>query len=728
MGIALLEEHVDLAAAVAGVAARWAPVARTRAALAELGAGARPEGWAQLRDQGLLSLHLPEAAGGDGAGLVELAVVLEAAGRALVPGPLLPTLLAGALVARHGTAAHAAVLEALAGGATGCLALRPAGLRAREAGGGWVVSGESEPVLGALAADVVVLAAQTPGGAVWLVLDAERAGQLVRRPAEGVDVTRDVGRLEAADLHVPADAVLDVDADRVRTLAELLFSAEAAGLTRWCQETGLAYVGVREQFGRPVGSFQAIKHKCARLFTRTELMAAAVWDAAAAADEGPEQFAVAAAAAAETCLPDAVDVALDTVTLLGGIGYTWEHDVHLYWRRAMSLAALLGPRATGALRLGELALATPRAATVELDDEPAGLRERVAADLARAAALPEPERRRALADAGLVAPQYPPPHGLGIDAVGQVVVAQEFQRAGLEQPSTVIGEWALPTVLAHGTDEQRERWVGPTLRGELVWCQLFSEPGAGSDLASLATRAVPVEGGWRLDGQKVWTSKAAQADVGICLARTDPEAPRHKGLSYFVVDMRAPGVDVRPLREANGEYLFNEVFLDGVLVPPDALIGAPGEGWRLARTTLGNERVSIATGRSGGGGVGDLTAHAAAALAGGADRDSVLRDLAALTARSAALEALGRRSLLRRLAGQQPGGEASVLKVGSAEHHATVTRTVLGWHGAGAAVLGTDGGSAAMAHLSTPKLLLGGGTVEIQLNVIAEHVLGLPRG
>ncbi|WP_029432425.1 acyl-CoA dehydrogenase [Blastococcus sp. URHD0036] len=728
MGIALLEEHVALAGSVAGVAARSFPVDSTRAGLAQLAAGERPAGWAQLRDQGLLALHLPEAVGGDGAGLTELAVVVEAAGRALVPGPLLPTVLASALLARSGGAAP--VLTAFAGGATGCLALAAGNVVAREADGGWVLSGETGPVLGALAAEIVVLAAQTPGGARWFVLDAGRAGRLARHRAEGVDVTRDVGRLEVPDLHVPADAVLDVDADEVRTLAELLVSAEAAGLARWCQETGLAYVKVREQFGRPVGSFQAVKHKCARLFTRTELMAAAVWDAATAAGEGADQFALAAAAAAETCVADAVDLALDTVTLLGGIGYTWEHDLHLYWRRAMGLAALLGPQASGSLRLGELALTTARTAALELADEPAGLRERVAADLARIAALPEEQRRRALADAGLVAPQYPEPYGLGLDPVGQVVVAQEYERAGLEQPSTVIGEWALPTLLAHGTEEQRERHVLPTLRGELVWCQLFSEPGAGSDLASLATRAVPVDGGWRLDGQKVWTSKAQLADVGICLARTDADAPKHKGLSYFLVDMHAPGVEVRPLREANGQYMFNEVFLDGVVVPPEALVGAPGEGWRLARTTLGNERVSIATGRSGGGGggTGDLAVHARGGLEAGADRGSVLRDLAGLTARGAALEALGRRSLLRRLAGGQPGAEASVLKVGSAEQHAQVTRTVLSWRGPEAAVTDGPGGAAAAAYLSTPQLLIGGGTVEIQLNVVAEHVLGLPRG
>src|SRR6185312_4892626 len=150
------------------------------------------------------------------------------------------------------------------------------------------------------------------------------------------------------------------------------FAAEAAGIAAWCQETGLAYVKVREQFGKPVGSFQAIKHKCARLFIETELMGASVWDGASAADEGPEQFALAAACAAQLCLQGAVDLALETITLLGGIGYTWEHDTHLYWRRAITLASLLGPRASRSIALGRVALATKRTAKVELGEEPAG--------------------------------------------------------------------------------------------------------------------------------------------------------------------------------------------------------------------------------------------------------------------------------------------------------------------------------------------------------------------
>jgi alkylation response protein AidB-like acyl-CoA dehydrogenase len=424
-----------------------------------------------------------------------------------------------------------------------------------------------------------------------------------------------------------------------------------------------------------------------------------------------------------TCLPAAVDLGLDTVTLFGGIGYTWEHDVHLYWRRAISLAALLGPASAWEERLGELGTATTRVRDLQLDTEPAGLRAGVAGQLATVKAAPEGERRRMLAEAGLVSPHYPRPYGLAADAAAQVIIGQEFERAGMTPPSTVIGEWALPTILAHGTDGQRERFVRPTLRGDIVWCQLFSEPGAGSDLASLRTKAERRNGRWLLNGQKVWTSSAQDAHWAICLARTDPEAPKHKGISYFLVDMHSPGVTVRPLREANGGHLFNEVFLDDVAVPDDLLVGVPGDGWRLARTTLGNERVSIGSGMSGR--PAEPPAQIARRL--GASGPSVTRDVGRLTGWLNASEALARRGLLQRLGGSQPGAESSVIKLMSSLVMADVQRTVLSWAGPAAAVI--DGaGSPAQAYLSVPPTLIGGGTAEIQLNVIAEHVLGLPRG
>ena len=713
MGIALTGEQRALAESVQTFAKRQVAATRTRAEFEDLAAGRWPVVWPELR--GFLGLHLPEKFGGDGGGVVELAVLLEEAGRALVPGPLLSTVLTSLAVARYAPEplAEAVLPRFVAGAPAGC-ATSPAGLTARRVDGGWAVSGTSAPVSGALSGELLLLGAEGPDGPVWFLVPDKESGALKVERAEGVDLTRDLGRVTLAGFTVPDEEVLRIDGERVRCLLAVLSAAEAAGLARWCQEAGLAYAKVREQFGRSIGSFQAIKHKCARLFGQVELMTAAAWDAACAVDQDDDQALFAAAAAAVICLTGTVELALETVTLFGGIGYTWEHDVHLYWRRAMSLATALGPAHAWADRLGHLATTVTRAPNLEFD-EPAGLRRTVAAELAKVSRAPETDRQRLLAEAGLVAPHYPKPYGLGADALGQVVIHQEFERAGLTQPSTTVGEWALPTILAHGTDAQRDRFVRPTLTGELIWCQLFSEPGAGSDLAALRTKAERTDGGWRLTGQKVWTSGAADADWAICLARTDPDVPKHKGISYFLVDMHAPGVEVRPLREANGGYLFNEVFLEQVFVPDDLLVGQPGEGWRLARTTLGNERVTI------GAGMGPRERPADLARRLGATE--VFREVGALTARMNAFEAMVRRDLLRRLSGLNPGAEASVLKVVSAQLTTDIRLAALSWAGPDAMV--EDG--PAQSLLSLPPQLIGGGTAEIQLNVIGEQVLGLPR-
>ena len=732
MTIALTTDQQELATAVAGFTARHAPIATTRAAFDALSVGRLQPSWQALVGQRLHAIHLPESAGGDGAGLVELAVVLEQAAFGLFPGPLLPTVLAGQLIAEHAPPALAKrLLPDLVSGATAACAVTAAGLRADPDGDRWRVSGATPPVLGAASARILVLGADAGHGrTLWFVLEAgdPRPDGVDITAGQPVDLTRDVAQVSLRDVTVPPGQVLTVEEDRVRDLAAALFAAEAAGVARWCQQTGLGYAKVREQFGVTIGSFQAIKHKCARLFARTELITASAWDAAVAHGHD-EQFALAAAEAAVLAAPAAVDLALETVTLLGGIGYTWEHDVHLYWRRAISLAALLGPAGGWQRRLTGLAASVERRHEVRLDDESEGLRPWVAQTLAEAAPLPPDQRRRLLAERGLAAPHYPRPHGIGAGPAAQVVIAQEFARAGLAQPSTTVGDWAMPTILAHGTDEQRDAFVGPTLRGDLVWCQLFSEPGAGSDLASLRTRAVATPGGWTLNGQKVWTSQARQADWAICLARTDPEAPKHKGISYFLVDMRSPGVQVRPLREANGSYLFNEVFLTDVFVPDDRLVGRPGDGWRLARTTLGNERITI------GGGLGrrqetpsDYLPAPDPALAADPVPAEVVAECGALTADALAFAALRQRLLLRQLAGAAADPAAgSVLKVVDAWNAARLRRAVVGWHGAGAAAFGGPAGDAAQRYLSLPPTLLGGGTLEIQLNVIGERVLGLPR-
>jgi alkylation response protein AidB-like acyl-CoA dehydrogenase len=289
----------------------------------------------------------------------------------------------------------------------------------------------------------------------------------------------------------------------------------------------------------------------------------------------------------------------------------------------------------------------------------------------------------------------------------------------VSRPDLVIGGWAVPTLLQHGTREQQDRFAGPTLRGELTWCQLFSEPGAGSDLAALRTRAERVDGGWRLTGQKVWTSLAREADWAICLARTDQDAPLHRGITFFLVDMRSPGIDVRPLREITGEAVFNEVYLENVFVPDADVVGEVDRGWPLARTTLANERVALSGGSSLGQGVERLLSQVGATGAG--------ERIGALVAQGLAVSLLDLRATLRRLAGEGPGPDSAVRKLIGVRHRQDVAEAALDLAGPdGAAV---DGEAAALVHefLLSRCHSIAGGTTQILLTLVGERILGLPR-
>ncbi|MET9266742.1 acyl-CoA dehydrogenase [Amycolatopsis sp. NPDC004079] len=710
MPIALSEEHRDLAASAAGWAARHAPIVETRAGIGgqpgsgksqtETGGSGQPKFWKTLTEQGWHSLHLPESVGGQGAGLLELAVVTEQFGRHLVPGPFLPTVTASAVLA---AAEPTEELAAFAGGATGAVVLD--GLSAASTADGWRISGTSSPALGLADAEIAVVRADR----IWFVLRPE-PGQLI--PVEAVDLTRSAARLKLENFLVAQDDLVELQPERAELALAVPAAAEAAGLCGWALDCAVEHVRTRVQFGRPIGSFQAVQHQAAGILLHREIATAAAWDAARAERHSLAQQALAAAQARHAALPAAVDASVSCVRLLGAIGFTWEHDAHLYWRRAVALSGSLGRSA--ARTLGERAQTTTRDLTLATPQDCLELRSQVASVLDQA----EPSVR-VLADAGLAAPHYPKPYGLDAGPLEQAVIAEEFDRRGIPQPTTVIGEWVLPTLLVHGSPEQRDRFVLPTLRGEIRWCQLFSEPGAGSDLASLSTRATKADGGWRISGQKVWTSLAHEAHWGVCLARTDPDAPRHRGISYFLVDLAAEGVTVRPIRQATGRAEFNEVFLDDVFVPDRDLVGEPNNGWRLATTTLANERHNM----------GATLAHGSSdrvrqLLRDNPDDPEALSALGRCVSRELTLATLGLRSVLARLAGLDLGAEVSVQKVFSALAQQEGSREVIALLGPGSASA-EDGH--VIDHLGLPAVLFGGGTVEIQLNLIAQRVLGLPR-
>ena len=737
MALAATDEHVQLADAVTGWAERHSPPGTARDATDGAGLVYREKLAPSLASQGLLGLHLPETAGGQGYGIPELAVAVEELGRALVPGAFLPTVLASAVLAASAAADAAGAAESglsgqlsgLADGTlTGAVALG-AGLRATAAGtgetAGVTIDGTCGLVLGGPVADLVILPAARGDDEIWVVADA--AG-LTITPVDSLDLSRPAGQVSAEQLLLPAGRVLTgLRPGLVMSLAAALLAAEACGIAGWAVATAAAYAKIRHQFGRPIGQFQAVKHRCAWMLTAAEQAAAAAWDAARALqDAGPGDAAGAdlAAAVAALVAPDAaVTCAHECIQVLGGVGYTWEHDAHLYYRRALSLRALLGGSGGWAQRVAGLALdGAHRPARIDLPPEAAPLRSQVRADLAAIAAARPADSNGRLAEGGWVTPHLPRPWGRAAGPLEQLVIAEEMRSAGLRAPGLAIGAWVVPALVQYGSPEQQERFLPPTLRGELVWCQLFSEPGAGSDLAGLSTRAERAEGGWRLTGQKIWTSLAKQAAWAICVARTDPDEPRHDGISYFLVDMASPGVQVRPLREMTGDALFNEVFLDEVFVPDDLVVGGVNQGWRVARSTLANERVSLS--QSWTFGCGNPELIEAVRGVGAAAGPAVLERAGRLLAEGHAIDLLGMRVTLKQLSGTEPGATGSVRKLLGMRHAQRVAEECWSLTGPDGAL---GGARWSRAVLFTRALTIGGGTTDIQLNIIGERILGLPR-
>jgi alkylation response protein AidB-like acyl-CoA dehydrogenase len=664
---------VSFEASIRDAATRANTLATVRAMETEPQAWAKH--WTMVTELGLCTVTQ------DGGTLEDQAAALTAAAQHLVPGPVLPTALGSVLGLPQVTA----------------IALDPGDLTLS----GNRVTGTCAPVLGTEGHILLRIEVED----VWCTVEHSTT------PLTPLDFSRPIGRLTLDEVRVTKHSV---DTRSVVHRLATLFAAEAAGIARWCLDTAVDYAKVREQFDRPIGSFQAIKHLCAEMLCRAEQAAALAWDAARAPDS------LSAPAAVALALDAAVDNAKDCIQVLGGIGFTWEHDAHLYLRRALANRQLLGGGARWRRRVADLALAGERRGlgVVTDDDETRAAARRFADGVS---ALSTQEQRKRLADNGYLTPHWPRPYGLAASPRAQLVIDEELTKAGIRRPDLVIGAWAVPTILTHGTAEQQERFVPPTLRGELDWCQLFSEPGAGSDLASLRTKAVRVVGGWQLSGQKVWTSRAVEADWGICLARTDLTAPKHDGITYFLVDMRSPGITLHPLREISGEERFNEVFLDDVFVPDDCVVGEVDGGWKLARTTLANERVALGAGSSLGEGVERLLA-----MAGELD-DGARERIGFLVAQGLSVSLVDLRATLRQLDGRGPGAESSVCKLVGVRQRQDVAETAAELLGPAGAFVDETTEPVLHELLVTRCLSIAGGTTQVLRNLVAERILGLPR-
>jgi alkylation response protein AidB-like acyl-CoA dehydrogenase len=339
-----------------------------------------------------------------------------------------------------------------------------------------------------------------------------------------------------------------------------------------------------------------------------------------------------------------------------------------------------------------------------------------------------------LAEAGYVAPHWPKPWGRDAGPVQQLVIDEELRAVDAPRPLNPIGiGWAGPTLLAAGTQEQQDRYLPGILSGSDLWCQLFSEPDAGSDLASLTTRAARDGDEYVINGQKVWTTFAHVARYGILLARTDPNAEQHRGISYFVLDMHVPGITVRPIKQMDGNATFNEVVLDGVRIPAAELVGEENDGWRLAKVTLGNERVSLSgEGALWGRGPTANTLLDVVRTRGRVGDPLVRQKLAALYIESEVLRLIRLRTVSAMVRGLEPGPEISVRKALADEHGQHVMELGLDLAGTAGMLrdfrpLGDSDPLWAEGFLFSPALTIGGGTSEVQRNIIGERVLGLPR-
>lgn len=729
MSIAITPEHYELADSVRSLVARVAPSEVLHAAL-ESPVENPPPYWQAAAEQGLQGVHLAESVGGQGFGILELAVVLAEFGYGAVPGPFVPSAIASALIAAHDP--QAKVLAELATGAAIAAYALDSGLTATRHGDVLVIRGEVRAVPAAAQASVLVLPVAIESRDEWVVL---RNDQLEIEAVKSLDPLRPIAHVRANAVDVSDDALLsNLTMKTAHALMSTLLSAEAVGVARWATDTASAYAKIREQFGRPIGQFQAIKHKCAEMIADTERATAAVWDAARALDDAGESSSdveFAAAVAATLAPATAQRCTQDCIQVHGGIGFTWEHDTNVYYRRALMLAACFGRGSEYPQRVVDTATtAGMRPVDIDLDPSTEKLRAQIRAEVAALKAMPREPRTVAIAEGGWVLPYLPKPWGRAASPVEQIIIAQEFTAGRVKRPQIAIATWIVPSIVAFGTDNQKQRLLPPTFRGDIFWCQLFSEPGAGSDLASLATKATRVDGGWRITGQKIWTTGAQYSQWGALLARTDPSAPKHNGITYFLLDMKSEGVQVKPLRELTGKEFFNTVYLDDVFVPDELVLGEVNRGWEVSRNTLTAERVSI-----GGSDstflptLGEFVDFVRDYRFEG-QFDQVARHRAGqLIAEGHATKLLNLRSTLLTLAGGDPMAPAAISKLLS-------MRTGQGYAEFAVSSFGTDAvigdterlpGKWGEYLLASRATTIYGGTSEVQLNIIAERLLGLPR-
>ena len=715
MSIALTDDHRELGS----IARSFLTAQKARLAARELldsDTEGRPPFWSDLAELGWLGLHVDEKYGGSGFGLPELVVVIDELGRAAAPGPFVPTVVVSSVIAAVGTEEQKArLLPGLVDG-THTAAI---GFGGNLTVSGGRISGEAGVVLGAGLADVLLLAS----GEDMLVVERTAAGVAIEVP-ENLDRSRRSGRVVLTDVAV-GDNTLPGARNAALARTRTLYAAEAVGGASDCVDSAVEYAKVREQFGRTIATFQAVKHHCANMLVAAESAVSCVWDAARAADEDEEQFRLIAAAAATLAFPAYVRNAELNIQVHGGIGFTWEHDAHLHLRRALTVQAVLGGDQSATDVFDLTAKGIARANSLDLPAGSDELRTEIRAEAQLIAALDEKAQLDELIATGYLMPHWPKPWGLAAGAVEQLLCEEEFAAADVTKPDYGITGWVILTLIQHGTPSQIERFVEKALRKDEIWCQLFSEPSAGSDAAAVKTKATRVDGGWTITGQKVWTSGAHYCKRGLATVRTDFDGPKHAGITMVILDMKAPGVEVRPLRQITGGSDFNEVFFNDVFVPDEDVVGEPNAGWTVARATLGNERVSIG---GGGGGIAPASAWLMHLAQTHGDRViGSLQRVGRFLAEDHALRLLNLRRAVRSIEGAGPGPEGNITKLKLADHFQEQGAIAASLVGPDLALEDGEGALASRAAMGARGMAIAGGTSEVARNQIAERILGMPR-
>ena len=663
-----------------------------------------------VEEQGWPAMAIPEEAGGFGFGLVELGVVFEELGRSLVGTPLLGSVVAGFALQECGASEQ---LEAIAAGTRACLVLGPT-------------------TVDALDAELAVV--HGPGGFSLVEAPSVEA-------VDALDPTRTLGRVNTYG----ATPLGSGDLDHVLAKAAVVLAFEQVGVAEACLDLAVEYAKVRQQFGKPIGSFQAIKHKCADMLLLVESARSAALGAAFAMDAGEADAHLSAHTAKAFCSDAAFQCAGESIQIHGGIGFTWEHDAHFYFKRARATQSLFGhPRVhrekvAAAMLEGAEPLPTD---SVGADDEAfrreirgwlgehlqgefASLKGRGwAGDMDGAV-----EGRRAwekkLAEGRWTGLTWPTEVGGRAATLAQeVIFLEEYTRADAPGRVGHIGEGLLgPTLIAFGTDEQKKRFLPSILDGTELWCQGYSEPGAGSDLANVQCSAELRDGRWHVNGQKVWTSLASISEWCFALCRTSHEGKKHHGISCLLIPMDQPGVTIVPIRQITGSREFAEVFFDDAHTAEEHVVGPVNGGWKVAMGTLSFERgastlaqqLSFAN---------ELKQVLEAARRTGSAEDPLIRQE---LARAWMGLRIMRLNALRMLTGHQDGKlsrEALITKLYWANWHRDLGELAMD-------VLGDEAlserGPLERLFLWTRCDTIYAGTNQIQRNIIGERGLGLPR-